>query len=265
MYQQVKSMTKAILPKWIKKQLFQGLAILNYPKNMFIYSKAKKKRVERNIPPDYHFRILEYNRNLLPNAYLAEIEAINSNPHSIARIGHTVGYPSWNLLYFSILCSFPVEKREFFIVETGTNYGFSTIIMAQILKDKGVQGIVRTVDIDENIVEIARNNVEKAGLSQYVEFHVQDSLTYLAELANETEYIDFAFLDSNHEYNHVKKEFSIIYPMIVASKGKVYFDNTTSGGVARALQFIKYAYGGNMIEFKYCSSSPPGNVIWQPA
>jgi predicted O-methyltransferase YrrM len=148
-------------------------------------------------------------------------------------------------------------------METGTNHGVSTIVLAQALKDAGRCGVVRTVDIDPGVVEIARANVARAGLSEYVEFHVEDSLKYLERLASEVSAIHFAFLDGNHEYDHVRKEFGIIHARVAACRGKVYFDNTTAGGVARALRYIRVAYGGNLIEFENCSWCPPGNAIWQ--
>lgn len=175
-----------------------------------------------------------------------------------------MGYPSWNLLYYALLCSLPPEVREPVIVETGTNQGFSTIVMAQALKDLGARSVVRTVDIDPDVVAIARANVAKAGLSDYVEFHVEDSLKYLKRVVQEVRAIHFAFLDGNHAYDHLRKEFSILHPRVAACRGKVYFDNTTAGGVARALRYIRVAYGGNLIEFENCSWQPPGNAIWQP-
>lgn len=265
--QRIKAQIPIKLKVAIKGELINLLAFFNYPGNAIVSLKAKSKRKryqEQEISSECNYRIYDYDHSLLPNKYLVNIELDNKNPASIARTGHTIGYPSWNLLYSILLCSLPTRKREFIIVETGTNYGFSTIIMAQLLKDMNISGVMRTVDINEHTVSLAKKPIKQAGLIDYVEFHVQDSVAYLTSLAHELEYIDFAFLDGSHEYCDVKKEFSIIYPLIVACKGKVFFDNTTSGGVALALQFIKHAYGGHFIEFQRCSSAPPGNVIWQP-
>ena len=70
------------------------------------------------------------------------------------------------------------------VVETGTNWGASTIVMAQALKDLGTTAKVRTVEMNESLVEIAKGNVEKAGLTDQVEFHVEDSLSFLARTAD---------------------------------------------------------------------------------
>lgn len=269
MYTQIKNIARSLLPDWAKAIVFYGSALLMYPKNRITYLKAQRDRETFYTNPealqDSVFRIFEYNHSLLPNPYIARLESESHDFESaIPKTAHTVGYPSWNLLYYALLCSLPPNNQEVIVVETGTNYGFSAIILAQALKDMNRRGIVRTVDIDENLVRIAKRNVENAGLLEYVEFHVQDSRTYLSRVVKEVDHIHFAFLDSYHEDQHVRKEFSLIYPRIVACRGKVYFDNTVSGGVARALRFIKYAYGGNFIEFTNCSCAPPGNVIWQP-
>jgi predicted O-methyltransferase YrrM len=136
--------------------------------------------------------------------------------------------------------------------------------MAQTLKDAGVQAKVRTVDIDAEVVRRAKQNVEKAGLTDYADFSIGDSLGFLRRMAGEEDRVDFAFLDGNHEFDHVVGEFEIIHPLVVACGGKVYFDNTSSGDVAEALRHIRKTHGGNLLQFDNCSWSPPGNAIWQP-
>ena len=207
-------------------------------------------------------RMFDYDRRLLPNPYHAELESASPDLEAAVKLtGLSIGYPAWNLLYYCLLCSLPPQDAV--VVETGTNQGFSTIVMAQALKDAGASAAVRTVDIDPEIVPRARHNVEKAGLSDYVEFHVGDSLGFLTELAGEQDHVDFAFLDGNHEFEHVMKEFEAIHPRVAACGGKVYFDNTLSGGVAEALRHIRAQYEGALVEFSNCSWSPPGNAIWQ--
>jgi hypothetical protein len=77
-------------------------------------------------------------------------------------------------------------------------------------------------------------------------------------------YIDFAFLDANHEFEFVRKEFELVHPLVERAGGKVFLDNTTFGGVYDMLTHIRERYGGNLIEFRNASWSPPGNAIWQP-
>lgn len=210
-------------------------------------------------------RRFDYEPARLPNAVLSQSErSVHDLTEAMRRTGFSIGYPAWNLLYYAVLCSLPVERKDFVVVETGTNHGFSAIVLAQALKDLGAKRPLHTIDIDPQVVAIARQNVARAGLDEFVEFHVDDSLRVLARLTEQVEAIHFAFLDGNHTYDHVRREFALIYPAVVTGHGTVYFDNTTAGGVSRALRFIRRAYSGNLVEFRNCSWGPPGNAIWQP-
>lgn len=269
MQEKLKALARRVLPKSVREPLSDGVvtlqAALQYPKNRIRRGWAQRKQHVGEKAANRSCRMFDYNLMLLPNPLLVELETGATDTEAAKlRSGLTVGYPAWNLLYYTLLCSLPPEMIEPVIVETGTNHGISAIVLAQALKDAGRRSVVRTVDIDPGVVEIARANVARAGLSEYVEFHVEDSLKYLKRLTGEVPAIHFAFLDGNHTYDHLRKEFGIIYAQVAACRGKVYFDNTTTGGVARALQFIRIAYGGNLVEFENCSWNPPGNVIWQP-
>jgi len=208
-------------------------------------------------------RRFDYDRRLLVNPYLAEQEAGSRDLRSaVARTGLSVGYPSWNLLYYTLLCSLPPSDPV--VVETGTNQGWSTIVLAQALVDAGVAGVVRTVDIDPEVVKLARRNAERAGVAGRIRFHVGDSRQFLAGLAGKVDHVDFAFLDGDHRAEAVVAEFERLHPLLVACNGKVFFDNTSRGSVATALRRIHARHGGNLIEFANCSWAPPGNAIWQP-
>jgi predicted O-methyltransferase YrrM len=214
--------------------------------------------------PSKSRRMFDYDRRLLVNRYLAEQEAATSDLESaISRTGFSLGYPAWNLLYYTLLCSLPRSGRPV-VVETGTNRGFSTIVLAQALRDAGTPSVVRTVDIDPEVVKLAEQNLARAGLSDLVRFSVQDSLQFLAALRAEVDQIDFALLDGDHSAEHVLAEFELVRPLVARCGGKVYFDNTSAGGVAEALRRIRATHGGNLIEFANCSWAPPGNAVWQP-
>jgi predicted O-methyltransferase YrrM len=174
-----------------------------------------------------------------------------------------MGYPAWSLLYFTLLCSLPQGRRSYTVIETGTNLGFSTIVLAQALRDLGAEGTVHTVDIDPQATAAAQKNVERAGLLPLVRFYTDDSLKILRQLGDELGLLDFVFLDGNHETTHVTKEFALVRPHL-APGAKVYFDNTNTGDVALALERIHRKFGGNLLRFPNCSWSPAGNAVWQP-
>ena len=210
-------------------------------------------------------RVFDYDRTLLPNKFLAEVDGQCTDLRSaIATSGLSVGYPAWNLLYYSCYCALPWDTPEVNVVETGTNIGFSSIILAQAMRDRKIKSRLQTVDIEPLATVRAKQHVAKAGLMEQVDFYTGDSLKFLADYVVGKELIHFAFLDGSHEREHVVKEFTIIHPYLKPGRSTVYFDNTCEEGVAEALVIIKETFGGNLVEFPSCSWAPPGNAIWQP-
>src|SRR5262245_40630372 len=76
-------------------------------------------------------RHFNYNSSILPNQFLAEQDKQSRSLEDALRdTGFSIGYPAWNLLYYSLYTSLHfVDSRKPVIVETGTNQGFSTIIL----------------------------------------------------------------------------------------------------------------------------------------
>lgn len=214
-------------------------------------------------------RIFNYRKTLLPNRYLATLEkGVKDIETAKKKTGFSIGYPGWNLLYYSLLCSMD-RANENIIVETGTNWGCSAIILAQALKDSGLKGHVYSVEIDPGNVKRAKANIKKAGVSDYITVVCNDSITYLKKFVKDVESIAFAFLDGCHAERHVVKEFTLIYPKL-GDKGIVFFDNIADvrvPGEGRrvygALKKIMAKYGGNIIKFENVSWSTPGQAIWQ--
>jgi Methyltransferase domain len=230
-------------------------------------------------PPFRTRRRFDYDRRLLPNPYLARLEPEQlEDPRLAARLftGRTIGYPAWNLLYYSLICSLPGPDPDdpavlpnplpddVVVIETGTNRGASTIVMAQALKDVHLDAVVHTVDTNDDILIFAKANAHLAGVSDRIVFNLEDSVTFLRRTVEEKGHIDFIFLDDDHSRDHVIEEFSIVHPALVARGGTAYFDNTMEGGVSEALESIKAEFGGNLVRFDNCSWGPPGNAIWQP-
>jgi predicted O-methyltransferase YrrM len=211
-------------------------------------------------------RRFDYERRLLPNRHIAtlEPESVAELAEAVPRTGHTIGYPAWNLLYYALYCSLIPRLEDPVVIETGTNRGVSTIVLAQALKDLGAGTRVLTVELQESLVATARQNVAHAGLGDYVEFHTGDGLEFLSGLRERIEYVDFALIDDDHSFEHVAAEIDLVCPLVAKRRGKAYFDNTARGGVADALKRLRERYGGSVVEFDNCSWKPPGNAIWQP-
>ena len=85
-----------------------------------------------------------------------------------------------------VLCAMKKPKR---ILEVGCAIGFSAILMAQYL-DEG--GTITTLEWDADMAEIARKNIEKAGLSDVINVIHNDAKEVIPTLNAE---YDIIFLD----------------------------------------------------------------------
>ncbi len=87
------------------------------------------------------------------------------------------------------------------VLEIGTSNGYSTLWIADALKDSGNNGHLTTIEFYEKRQCIARENIEKCGLTSFVTFKQGRALEILAELdfvpdmvfidANKSEYIQY--------------------------------------------------------------------------
>ncbi len=83
------------------------------------------------------------------------------------------------------------------ILEVGTLGGYSTIHLGRGMPEDGV---LISLEIDERHAEVARRNVERAGLAEKVEIQVGDARELLAELAERDEGpFDLVFIDADKE------------------------------------------------------------------
>jgi caffeoyl-CoA O-methyltransferase len=83
------------------------------------------------------------------------------------------------------------------ILEIGTLGGYSAIHLARALPEDGA---LISLEIDERHAEVARNNVERAGLQSKVEIRVGDARGLLAALVeNDEGPFDLVFIDAEKE------------------------------------------------------------------
>ena len=82
------------------------------------------------------------------------------------------------------------------ILEIGTLGGYSAILLARALPDDGT---LLSLELEERHAEVARNNVERAGLSDKVEVRVGDAKQGLEDLAQKGEAFDLIFIDADKE------------------------------------------------------------------
>jgi caffeoyl-CoA O-methyltransferase len=111
------------------------------------------------------------------------------------------------------------------VLEIGTLGGYSAINLARGLAEDGV---LISLEIDEHRAEVARENVERAGLGEKVEVRVGDARELLAELVETNEKpFDIVFIDADKEGYPEYLEWSI---RLSRPGSLILADNTIRGG-----------------------------------
>ncbi|WNM32728.1 O-methyltransferase [Streptomyces sp. Li-HN-5-11] len=83
-------------------------------------------------------------------------------------------------------------RRPRHVIEIGTLFGFSTIHLARGLPEGGR---VTTLEIDSRAADLARANLEKAGVADRVEVVVGDAVDYLSTVPPES--VGMLFIDGD--------------------------------------------------------------------
>ncbi len=219
-------------------------------------------------PPVYH-RMFSYDRALLPNAHLRALDQDVANiDQAIARTGLTIGFPGWGLIYHLLLCHLD-RGREEILIETGTNQGCTTIILAQALQDSGCRGHVHTFELEPANIAKARANHAASGLADRITIHEGSVHDTFGPAVAQLQGVRFAFLDASHLLGDVLFEFETLLPHL-SGDAIVLFDNTyaiaephedqrVNGGLKRIVE----KHGGNLINLEFVSWFTPGLAIWQ--
>lgn len=216
-----------------------------------------------------YYRMFGYNPDLLPNAYLASLEeGVTNIDEAKEKTGFTIGYPGWGLIYHALLAHLDRSRHEV-LIETGTNFGCTTIILAQALRDSETDGKVITFEVDPQNCARARHNFRMADVEDLIELQEGDTRVTLSRTLQDMPPIRFAFLDASHAHSDVMHEFETLLPHLT-SDALVMFDNTYAIAeegedprVNGALKDIMRRHGGNLINLEYVSWFTPGLAIWQ--
>ena len=132
------------------------------------------------------------------------------HPHMLS--GHIQG----RLL--SMLVAMIKPKR---ILELGTYVGYSAICLAENLPEDGK---LITIDIDDEIEDMAREYINASPSASKIEFIIADALKWLEE-CNET--FDLIFIDANKR--HYIEYYNAIFDKLTPG-GFILADNTLWGG-----------------------------------
>ncbi|PJK24228.1 O-methyltransferase [Mycolicibacterium goodii] len=121
----------------------------------------------------------------------------------------------------SLLATMSGARR---VLEIGTLGGYSTINLA---RGVGAHGSVVTLEYEPRHAEVARTNLQRAGVSDRVEIIVGAALESLPRLAERGDEFDFVFIDADKENNVAYVEWAI---RLGHSGTVVVVDNVTRFG-----------------------------------
>jgi caffeoyl-CoA O-methyltransferase len=111
------------------------------------------------------------------------------------------------------------------ILEVGTLGGYSAINLARGMAEDGA---LISLEIDEHYAEVARQNVERAGLGERIEIRVGDARELLARIADNGEGpFDLVFIDADKQGYPEYLEWAM---KLVRPGSLILGDNTIWGG-----------------------------------
>lgn len=128
---------------------------------------------------------------------------MNNTAIQISRELEKTQHEFWNIShqtaeFISMLIKISGVKN---VLEIGTSNGYSTLWIADALKESGCNGHLTTIEFYEKRQCIARENIEEAGLSDFVTFKQGKALDIIKNLdfvpdmifidANKSEYIQY--------------------------------------------------------------------------
>ncbi len=120
------------------------------------------------------------------DAYALQLaERLEETQHDFWNISHQTAE------FISMLIKISKVKN---VLEIGTSNGYSTLWIADALKDSNTGGHLTTIEFYEKRQSIARENIENCNLSDYVTFKQGRALEIIPEL----DFVpDMVFIDAN--------------------------------------------------------------------
>ncbi len=181
------------------------------------------------------------------DTYLSEIFALEDSvlketESSIVKNGmpeHSVSPNQGQFLY--LLANMCNAKN---IIEIGTLGGYSTIWLGRAIHG---QGKVISIEIEENFAEVAKRNIEKAGLTDCVEVKTGNALDILHQIDLKGEPVDLFFMDADKPnyvayfdwaLQHARKGSLIIADNVIRD-GKILDENSTDEKVMGVRAYTK--------------------------
>ena len=130
---------------------------------------------------------------------------LEETPYGLS--GHTGSTEPWTaqILYYLVMA-----LRPQLVVETGCYLGHTTAWLADALDRLG-GGTLHAIDVDANRVMQAKTYVDRLNLEHtFLAWHTTHVFKTLSEFPPES--IDFAWVDDDHDAEHVSQEMEILIP-----------------------------------------------------
>lgn len=82
------------------------------------------------------------------------------------------------------------------ILELGTAVGYSSINMCKTLLNLGITPKITTIEISQEMVNVAKSNIKQEGLEDYIQVINQDAEEYMRNTITKGEIFDYIFIDA---------------------------------------------------------------------
>lgn len=140
--------------------------------------------------------MIEYDKNAIVPPYITEYlrrETVHDNAflHELEDYAEKNSVPIVEPETARLLTVMTEIKKPQRVLEIGCAIGYSAIVMSEGLADGGK---ITTIEYNGDMVKIARENIEKAGLSEKISVVEADAKDYLSYIDDE-EVFDIIFLD----------------------------------------------------------------------
>jgi len=201
----------------------------------FVYAFAENvlyKRIEH--PLFYDIELIR--QRMLSSSVKIEVEDLGAvgRKNYTKPLSSLVASAAKNAKYAKLLHRIVATYQPQYALELGTNLGISAMYQAAGLQ----QGKLYSIEGSSKIAEIARYNIEKAGLTQQIQVIEGPFDAVLPQILPQFPHLDYVFLDGNHEKEATLRYFEMLYPRLHNDSILVFDDIRWSEGMKEAWQVI---------------------------
>lgn len=186
-------------------------------------------------------------RNTLLRKYQGEMTQID-NCWAVHQGRKETGYFEGKMAY-----AYVRETMAEVVFEAGPWHGFSTYPLALGVKNNGA-GKVYSFESNQGYLEVAIKNIERAGLSEYVEFILGGFIETSPPILKKVKEIDIFYQDSSHDGYFAEWYIANIFPHVkylVFVHDMTYGSTCTELGVPPNERFVIEKFLGEHPEYQY--------------